>query len=35
MRRLPGAFSDAQDVGDVTTLVNSGIVEEIKTMVEK
>jgi hypothetical protein len=35
MRRLLGAFSDAQDVGDVTTLVNSGIVEEIKTMVEK
>lgn len=35
MRRVLGAISNHQDVGDVTTLANPEIVEEIKEMTEK
>ncbi len=35
MRRVLGAISNKQDVGDVTTLANPEIVEEIKQMAEK
>lgn len=35
MRRVLGAISNHQDVGDVTTLANPEIVEEIKKMAEK
>ncbi len=35
MRRVLGAISNKQDVGDVTTLANPDIVEEIKEMAEK
>ena len=35
MRRVLGAISNKQDVGDVTTLANPEIVEEIKKMAEK
>jgi acetyl-CoA synthetase len=35
MRRVLGAISNKQDVGDVTTLANPEIVEEIKEMAEK
>ena len=34
MRRVLGAISNKQDVGDVTTLANPDIVEEIKQMAE-
>jgi acetyl-CoA synthetase len=35
MRRVLGAISNRQDVGDVTTLANPEIVEEIKNMAQK
>ncbi len=35
MRRVLGAISNKKDVGDVTTLANPEIVEEIKKMAEK
>jgi acetyl-CoA synthetase len=35
MRRVLGAISNKKDVGDVTTLANPEIVEEIKQMAEK
>ena len=35
MRRVLGAISNKQDVGDVTTLANPDIVEEIKDMAGK
>jgi len=35
MRRVLGAISNKQDVGDVTTLANPEIVEEIKEMAGK
>jgi acetyl-CoA synthetase len=35
MRRVLGAISNKQDVGDVSTLANPEIVEEIKEMTEK
>ncbi len=35
MRRVLGAISNNQDVGDVTTLANPEIVEEIKQMAGK
>jgi acetyl-CoA synthetase len=35
MRRVLGAISNRQDVGDVTTLANAEIVEEIKAMTRK
>jgi acetyl-CoA synthetase len=35
MRRVLGAISNNQDVGDVTTLANPEIVEEIKQMAKK
>ena len=35
MRRVLGAISNKQDVGDVTTLANPEIVEEIKEMTQK
>jgi acetyl-CoA synthetase len=35
MRRVLGAISNKQDVGDVTTLANPDIVEEIKEMTQK
>ena len=35
MRRVLGAISNKKDVGDVTTLANPEIVEEIKNMAEK
>lgn len=35
MRRVLGAISNRQDVGDVTTLANPDIVEEIKEMARK
>jgi acetyl-CoA synthetase len=35
MRRVLGAISNKQDVGDVSTLANPDIVEEIKEMAEK
>jgi len=35
MRRVLGAISNKSDVGDVTTLANPEIVEEIKTQVQK
>ena len=34
MRRVLGAISNKKDVGDVTTLANPEIVEEIKKMAE-
>jgi acetyl-CoA synthetase len=34
MRRVLGAISNKKDVGDVTTLANPEIVEEIKQMAE-
>jgi acetyl-CoA synthetase len=33
MRRVLGAISNNRDVGDITTLANPEIVEEIKKMV--
>jgi acetyl-CoA synthetase len=35
MRRVLGAISNDKDVGDVTTLANPDIVEEIKEMAKK
>jgi acetyl-CoA synthetase len=35
MRRVLGAISNEKDVGDVTTLANPEIVEEIKEMAKK
>jgi acetyl-CoA synthetase len=35
MRRVLGAISNRQDVGDVTTLANADVVEEIKAMTQK
>ncbi len=35
MRRVLGAISNDKDVGDVTTLANPDIVEEIKAMAKK
>jgi len=35
MRRVLGAISNNKDVGDVTTLANPEIVEEIKQMAQK
>jgi acetyl-CoA synthetase len=35
MRRVLGAISNRNDVGDVMTLANPEIVEEIKNMVQK
>ncbi|MEJ2040051.1 MAG: acetyl-coenzyme A synthetase, partial [Desulfosarcinaceae bacterium] len=35
MRRVLGAISNKRDVGDVTTLANPDIVDEIKGMVQK
>jgi acetyl-CoA synthetase len=35
MRRVLGAISNDKDVGDVTTLANPEIVEEIKEMTKK
>jgi acetyl-CoA synthetase len=35
MRRVLGAISNDKDVGDVTTLANPDIVEEIKKMAKK
>ena len=35
MRRVLGAISNDKDVGDVTTLANPEIVEEIKEMAKK
>jgi acetyl-CoA synthetase len=35
MRRVLGAISNEKDVGDVTTLANPEIVEEIKAMAKK
>jgi len=35
MRRVLGAISNKKDVGDVTTLANPEIVEEIKKMAEE
>jgi acetyl-CoA synthetase len=35
MRRVLGALSNDRDVGDVMTLANPEIVEEIKQMVKK
>jgi acetyl-CoA synthetase len=35
MRRVLGAISNNQDVGDVTTLANPEIVEEIQNMAKK
>jgi len=35
MRRVLGAISNSKDVGDVTTLANPDIVEEIKQMAGK
>ena len=34
MRRVLGAISNKKDVGDVTTLANPEIVEEIKKMAD-
>jgi acetyl-CoA synthetase len=35
MRRVLGAISNKNDVGDVMTLANPDVVDTIKTMVEK
>jgi acetyl-CoA synthetase len=35
MRRVLGAISNRQDVGDVTTLANADVVEEIRAMTQK
>jgi acetyl-CoA synthetase len=35
MRRVLGALSNKRDVGDVMTLANPEIVEEIREMVQK
>jgi len=35
MRRVLGAISNKKDVGDVTTLANPDIVEDIRQMVQK
>ncbi len=34
MRRVLAAISNGRDIGDVTTLANPGIVEEIRRMVQ-
>jgi acetyl-CoA synthetase len=34
MRRVLAAISNGTDVGDVTTLANPGVVEEIRIMVQ-
>jgi acetyl-CoA synthetase len=35
MRRVLAAISNEEDVGDVTTLANSEVVEEIKKIVQR
>jgi len=35
MRRVLAAISNGRDIGDVTTLANAAIVEEIRKMVQE